>query len=129
MKPARKAASEKSLVERVREALSRVSGVEEKRMFGSLAFLVDGNMCVTARAERIMCRIDPALHDAATIRPGVQTVVMRGRQYRGYVYVGAEALTSKRELMDWIRLALEHNKTHAKRAQPSVKTHTLRRRG
>jgi hypothetical protein len=49
-----------ALVERVREAFSQVHAVKEKRMFGSIAFMVRGKMCVTARAERIMCRI--ALH-------------------------------------------------------------------
>jgi TfoX/Sxy family transcriptional regulator of competence genes len=108
-KPVQKATPLHDLVARVREALSPISDVKEKKMFGSVAFMVHGKMCVTARAERIMCRIDPALHDAAIKRPGVQAVVMRGRSYRGYVYVAAEALNSKRELIHWIRLVLEHN--------------------
>jgi TfoX/Sxy family transcriptional regulator of competence genes len=116
MKPTRQATPDDGLVQRVRQALSQVSGVKEKRMFGSVAFMVRGKMCVTARAERIMCRIDPALHDEALGRPGARTVVMGGRRYRGYVYVAAEALTSKRELKYWINLALDHNKTQAKNA-------------
>ena len=116
MKPAANSTRDESLVERVREALSEVPGVKEKRMFGSTAFMVRGKMCVTARAERIMCRIAPALHDAAIGRPGCRTVVMRGRQYRGYVYVAAEALKTKRDLKYWIRLALDYNMTKAEKA-------------
>jgi len=116
MKPATNSKRDAALVERVREALSQVPAVKEKRMFGSIAFMVRGKMCVTARAKRIMCRIAPALRDAAVRRPGCQTVVMRGRQYRGYVYVAAKALKTKRELNYWIRLALDYNKTHAKTA-------------
>ena len=63
-------------MERVRVALAHVPDVKQKKMFGSIAFMVRGKMCVSARAERIMCRIDPARHDAAVKRPGCRTVVM-----------------------------------------------------
>ena len=98
------------LLSRVRAALVAIPNVEEKRMFGSTAFMVRGKMCISARAERIMCRIDPALHDAALEREGCETVLMRGRQYRGYVYVGAEAVRSVSALKNWVDLALNYNK-------------------
>lgn len=74
---------DEKLIGRVRSALENVRGVTEKKMFGSTAFMVRGKMCVAARAERIMCRIDPALHDVAVERKGCETVVMGGRSYRG----------------------------------------------
>lgn len=104
---------ESDLLSRVRAALAPVSNVQEKRMFGSTAFMVRGKMCISARAERIMCRIDPALHDVALERAGCQTVVMRGRQCQGYVYVGAEAVRISRALKYWVDLALDYNKTIA----------------
>ena len=100
---------DENLVERVRAALAHVPDVKEKKMFGSIAFMVRGKMCVSARAERIMCRIDPAKHDAALKRPGCRTVVMRGRPYRGYVHVAADAIGTKRALEYWVKLALHHN--------------------
>jgi hypothetical protein len=60
-----------------------------------------------------MCRIDPSLHDAALEREGCQTVVMRGRQYRGYVYVGAESVGTAGALKYWVDLALNYNKAIA----------------
>lgn len=102
--------SDDDLVKRVRAALARVRGVEETKMFGGTAFMVRGKICVSARAERIMCRIDPALHDAAVKRKGCQTVVMKGREYRGYVHVDAEALKTKAAVKYWVELALAHNK-------------------
>lgn len=86
------------LLSRVRSALATVPNVKEKRMFGSTAFMVRGKMCISARAERIMCRIDPALHDANLEREGCETVVMRGRKYRGYVYVSPESVRTARAL-------------------------------
>lgn len=105
-------ARDDQLVSRVRAALARAPSVE-KRMFGSIAFIVRGKMCISARAERIMCRIDPALHDAALERKGCQTVVMKGRRYRGYVYVDAECVRTKGALKYWIDLALKYNRAVA----------------
>ena len=101
------------LLSRVRAALARVSNGKEKRMFGSTAFMVRGKLCISARAERIMCRIDPATHDAALEREGTQTVVMRGREQRGYVYVGAESVRTAAALKYWVDLALNYNKAIA----------------
>jgi len=93
----------------VRAALEHATNVKEKKMFGSIAFMVRGKMCVTARPERIMCRIDPALHEAAINREGCRTVVMRGRPYRGYVYVDADVIRTPRALKYWVGLALNYN--------------------
>jgi TfoX/Sxy family transcriptional regulator of competence genes len=97
------------LADRIRAALG-ARGVEEKKMFGGVTFMVEGKMCVSVGKGRVMCRIDPAIHDAALERRGCRTVTMKGRQYRGYVYVDAEAVASKRGLDYWIGLALDHNK-------------------
>jgi len=106
-----KAAGEKDLVGRVRAALTGESQVKEKKMFGSVGFMVRGNLCVTARPTRIMCRIDPATHSAAIRRKGCQTVVMKGRPYQGYVYVDAAALRTERALLYWVTQALAFNRT------------------
>jgi TfoX/Sxy family transcriptional regulator of competence genes len=97
------------LVDRVRAALSGTPRVAEKKMFGGTAFMVRGKICVSARPERIMCRIDPAVHDAALERKGCRTMTMKGREYRGYVHVDAAAVTTKRQLDYWIDLALDYN--------------------
>ena len=99
------------LVERVRTAFSGVAKVKEKRMFGGTAFMVRGNLCVTARPTRIMCRIDPARHSGAIKRPGCRTVVMKGRKYTGYVHIEAAAVRTKRALMYWVTRALKFNRT------------------
>ena len=78
-------------------------------MFGGITFMVQGKMCVSVGKERIMCRIDPAVHDAALQRKGCRTVVMRGRQYRGFVHIDAEAVRTKASLDYWVGLALDYN--------------------
>ncbi|MRG43674.1 hypothetical protein GFS24_01040 [Chitinophaga sp. SYP-B3965] len=93
------------LAERLRQALAGLPKVEEKKMFGGLAFMVNGKMCLTAGADRIMCRIDPDIHVE-----GCQTVIMGGRKYKGYVHVNEDALKTKADLNYWAALALDFNK-------------------
>jgi hypothetical protein len=104
--------SDEKLVVRVRAMLNHVPGVKERKMFGSIGFMVRGRLSMSARGTRIMCRIDPAGHDAAVRRPGARTVVMKGRAYPGYVYIDAQSLKTKRALQYWVDLALVYN--HAK---------------
>ena len=100
---------DETLANRVRTAIGKNRRVEEKKMFGGIAFMVEGKMCVTVGKGRIMCRIDPAIHDAALERKGCTTVVMKGREYRGYVHIDAEAVSSKTDLYHWVKLALDFN--------------------
>ena len=97
------------LLERVGRLLAQAPKVERKKMFGSIAFMVQGKMCVCVGKGRIMCRIDPALFDRACQRPGVRAVVMKGRVYRGYVHVDAAVLETARALKYWVNLALKQN--------------------
>lgn len=109
-----------SLASRVRAALAPTRRVEEKRMFGGLAFMVDGKMCVTVGQDRIMCRIDPDAHDEAVKRTGCEPMVMRGKELRGYVRVSEQALRSKTAFDRWMRLAMDYNpRAPSRSASPS----------
>ena len=98
------------LTNRVKTALSNVPFVEEKRMFGGITFMVEGKMCISVGDDRIMCRIDPAIHDEALKRNAVRTVIMKGHEYKGYVYVQESGIEEKEDFDFWIGLALEFNK-------------------
>lgn len=99
-----------ALTKRIREALADVPNVEEKRMFRGITFMVNGKMCVSAGDNEIMCRIDPELHETALQKKGSRTVIMRGREYKGYVYVHEDAIKAQKDLDYWIKLSLEYNK-------------------
>ena len=98
------------LTEKVRSALAGVQRVQEKRMFGSLAFTVNEKMCINVGENRVMFRIDPAVHENALEIRGCRAVVMKGREYKGYVYVSEEGLGTKEDFDYWVRLALGYNK-------------------
>jgi len=72
--------------------------------------MINDKMCITAGDNKIMCRIDPVIHEEAIKRKGCETVKMRGREYKGYVYVSEEGIKTKKDLEYWIALALEFNK-------------------
>ena len=97
------------LSNRIREALEHTSDVEEKKMFSGIAFMVHGKICVTVRDDRIMCRIDPALHDELVEEPGCSTMIMKGKALKGYVLIDEAVLTTKKKLDYWIKLALDYN--------------------
>jgi len=98
------------LTKKVRAALSDVPRVEEKRMFSGITFMVEGKMCISVGDDRIMCRIDPAIHEEAIKRKGARTVVMKGRDYKGYVYISEEGFVEEEDFEYWIDLALDYNR-------------------
>ena len=102
-------AHDEKLASRVRTALAHRQDVQERKMFGGITFLVSGKMCVSVGKARLMCRIDPAVHDVALQRRGCRTVVMNGRKYRGFVYVDGDTVRSECDLGRWIWLALDFN--------------------
>ena len=109
------------LTKRLREALTGVSNIEEKRMFSGITFMVNGKMCISAGDDRIMCRIDPAIHEEAIKKKGCRTVMMKGREYKGYVYVNEESIKTKKDLDYWVGLSLDFNK-RVKASKPARKT-------
>ena len=98
------------LTKLVREALSHLPMVEEKRMFRGVAFMVNEKMCISAGDDELMFRINPAIHDEALKKKGCRAVIMRGREYKGYVYVNEKSIKNKKDFNYWINLALEFNK-------------------
>jgi TfoX/Sxy family transcriptional regulator of competence genes len=98
------------LTARIREALEHVPNVVEKRMFRGVAFMVNDKMCISAGDTRIMCRIDPSVHEEALKKKGCETVKMKGHEYKGFIYVSEDEIRTKKDLDYWIRLALEFNK-------------------
>jgi TfoX/Sxy family transcriptional regulator of competence genes len=104
-----KSAVNEVLLDCVRTALHGKQRVEEKRMFGGIMFMVNDKMCISVGRNRLMCRIDPAIHDDAIKRKGCRTVTMGGRKYRGYVHVDESAVRTRKQFDYWLDLALRYN--------------------
>ncbi|MGH3659052.1 MAG: TfoX/Sxy family protein [Micromonosporaceae bacterium] len=94
-------AYDRELADQIRELLVRDVGVTERRMFGGLAFLVNGNMAVAASGQGgLMVRVDPADSDDLLDGEWVRPMVMRGRPMRGWLRVDVAADAG--QLEQWV---------------------------
>ena len=96
-------AYDEDLANRIRELVRSEQGVTEKRMFGGLAFLIDGHMSVSASGRGgLLLRVDRAETDAMLSKPHAHPFEMRGRVMQGWLWVDAEGLRTKRQLERWV---------------------------
>jgi hypothetical protein len=96
-------AYDEELADRLRECLQGERGLSEKRMFGGLAFLLNGHLAVSASREGgLLLRVDPNDSDALVERPGAQRFVMRGREMDGWLRIDVEAIDTDEALADWV---------------------------
>ena len=95
-------AVDEGLANRVRQVLAATDGVVEKKMFGGLAFLAQGNMSVGVHGSELIVRIDPAEMDDALRNPGVRIFDLSGRPMKGWVLVSASSLEQNESLVTWI---------------------------
>jgi TfoX/Sxy family transcriptional regulator of competence genes len=97
-------AYDEDLAARIRELIGGEPNVTEKRMFGGLAFLVGGNMSVSASGQGgLMVRVDPDATAELLAKPHASPFEMRGRQMDGWLRVDPEGVRTKRQLEPWVR--------------------------
>ncbi|ORX00312.1 RNA methyltransferase [Mycobacterium triplex] len=100
------------LANRIRELLAQQRGVDEKSMFGGLAFLITGHMAVAASGKGgLMVRVPP--EDTAKLldRPHVSPMVMAGRETRGWLRVDAAGVKTTRQLKSWVDRGVGYART------------------
>ena len=90
------------LADRVRKVLGNRSSVTERKMFGGLAFLLDDKMFIGIRDSTLMARVGPERHQDALAMPSVRVMDFTGRPLKGYVYVDAPAISTDKDLKDWV---------------------------
>jgi TfoX/Sxy family transcriptional regulator of competence genes len=97
-------AFDEGLAARVRTLLDARSDVEDKRMFGGIAFLIAGNMACGVSGEDLIVRADKEESDALIeSEPGARTFDMTGRPMRGWVLVAPDATADDADLERWVR--------------------------
>jgi len=105
-------AYDEDLANRIRELVGMEAGLTEKKMFGGLAFLINGNMSVAASGQGgLLARVDPDQSDALASKPHVSTMVMRGREMQGWLRVADEGLRTKTQLKPWVERGVAYAKS------------------
>ena len=93
-----------SLAARLREHFQGRSDIVEKKMFGGVAFMLNGHMCVGINEDMLMARVGPDRYEEALSRPHAGEMDFTGRSLKGFVYVGPEGIESDEALSGWISL-------------------------
>ncbi|MFD0797344.1 TfoX/Sxy family protein [Maribacter chungangensis] len=105
-------AYDSKLVDRLREYLAKVPvlEVQEKEMFGVLNFMVHGKTCICVSGEKLMLRFNPELQDKLAEKYGYETMLMRGKTYKGYCYMHPEGFKKRIDFEYYVNLCLDFNK-------------------
>jgi len=100
-------AYDEALAQRIRSLLAGEPNVTEKRMFGGLAFLIGGNMAVSASREGgLLLRCEPAQTADLVQQAHASTAVMQGRAMEGWLRVADEGVRSDEHLEKWVTLGV-----------------------
>ncbi len=94
------------LAQRVRLILDENPGWVEKKMFGGIGYLVNGNMACGINAEQLIVRMSEADYDDALTQPNVHPFDMTGRPMKGWVYIDSAGIAEDKELRAWIERGL-----------------------
>jgi TfoX/Sxy family transcriptional regulator of competence genes len=96
-------AYDEDLAERVRALTSSEPELTEKKMFGGLAFLINGNIAVAASGQGgLMVRVDPSESESLLRTTTARLVEMRGRQMPGWMRVDNAEVRSEQQLTEWV---------------------------
>ena len=95
-------AYDEGLAERVREVLTSIDGVSERKMFGGLCFMLNGNMTCGILGDELMVRVGPEVYEVALELPHAREMDFTGRSMRGMVYVSADGFSEDLELREWV---------------------------
>jgi TfoX/Sxy family transcriptional regulator of competence genes len=100
-------ACDQSLAARIRAALAGKKGVEEKRMFGGIGFLLNGNLLVGVWKDSLIVRLGPEEGEEALKEQHVSEFNITGRAMKGWVLIAPEGVEGDDQLAGWIQRAVK----------------------
>ena len=100
-------AYDEGLAQRLREVLGDRPDMVEKKMFGGVGVMLDGNMACGVRGDRLIVRVGPERYQTALSRPHVGEFPITGRPMRGWITVGPGGHNSDDDLADWVQQGLD----------------------
>jgi TfoX/Sxy family transcriptional regulator of competence genes len=101
-------AYDEELAGRVRGLLPKRKAIAEKKMFGGVAFLLNGNMCVGLRGEELIVRLNPEETDQALAKPHTRIFDMTGRPMKGWILVKSAGVASEDALAKWVSVGVSY---------------------
>jgi TfoX/Sxy family transcriptional regulator of competence genes len=104
-------AFDEALADRIRCQLARHNRIEEKKMFGGICFLLNGNIVVGVWKDSLIARLGPGEGEAALQEPFVREFDITGKPMKGWVMVGPEGVEDDDQLAGWVERAMTFVKT------------------
>lgn len=101
-------AYDENVAQRVRKFLDGIPGVTEKKMFGGIAFMVNGNMCGGVVDRELMMRVGAEGYKEALSQPHARPMDFTGKPMKGFVYVAAKGFETDDGLKSWIDRSLQY---------------------
>jgi TfoX/Sxy family transcriptional regulator of competence genes len=101
-------AYDEELAERIREIVGDGPGLSERKMFGGIAFMLNGNMFCGVTRNDLMVRVGPERFDDALASPGARPMDFTGRPMKGMVFVGPDGYASDEQLRAWVEQTVEY---------------------
>jgi TfoX/Sxy family transcriptional regulator of competence genes len=95
------------LAARIRHSLARKKNIEERKMFGCICFLLNGNALVGVWKDRLIARLGPDEGEAALREPHVRAFDITRRPMKNWVAVEPEGVEDDEQLRDWIERAVK----------------------
>ena len=100
-------AFDEGLAERVRHLVGTEPGLSERKMFGGLCFLLNGNMGFGIVGSELMVRVGQAKYAEALALPHAREMDFTGRSMRGMVFVAEDGLSEDDELNSWLHRGID----------------------
>ncbi len=110
-----------NLAEKIRHRLADTPNMEEKEMFGGIAFMNNGKMCVGIIKDDLMVRLDPEIYLEVLEKNGCREMDFTGRPMKGWVLVEESGYARSKDFEYWIQLALQYNSKAKKSVKKKVK--------
>jgi TfoX/Sxy family transcriptional regulator of competence genes len=101
-------AYDEGLAQRVREEMEALTGYEEKKMFGGIGFMLEGNMATGVIGEDLIVRVGREEYETALEAPQARPFDMTGRPMTGWVVFSGAAYASDEDLEAWVRRGVEY---------------------
>jgi TfoX/Sxy family transcriptional regulator of competence genes len=97
--------SDEGLVERLRDYFEDYPNVLEKRMFGGMCFMMNGNMLCGVVDSHIMLRVGPNQYEDCLKKDNVRLMDFTGKPLKGFIYVDEDGIAEDEDLRAWVQTA------------------------
>jgi len=109
-------ASSEQLANKTRNLIAKRRGFTEKKMFGGMAFMLNGNMCFGTIKDDLVVRVGPERYGDALARPHARPIDFTGRPIKGFIYVDSKGWSNDATLKWWLDMGIDYTSSLPKKA-------------